>query len=113
MKVSDQIKMKIEEINKRLLEEKKIKTVEEIEFVEKIIPQSSCGTGYSEPTTYRIFYDDGTFDKVIIDSWCVPKKKLRTTFLETIISNNLKIKNLDEAFEMFKTEGIKNGVIKR
>ena len=85
MKVSDQIKMKIEEINKRLLEEKKIKTVEEIEFVEKIIPQSSCGTGYSEPTTYRIFYDDGTFDKVIIDSWCVPKKNYEPLFLKQLL----------------------------
>ena len=84
-----------------------------IEFIEHLIPNCSCGTGYSEPDKFRITCDknlysndiwhkDSNEKEIWIDIWYRTKDRIKSIFIEAINNNIGYIENIDEAFEMYK-----------
>lgn len=84
----------------------------DIEFIKRIVPKCSSGTGYSEPDVFEITFDNGFKTKCIIDCWYRPDD--RQVFAEAIddlaTNNVLFIDNIEEAYQMYKDEKILNGV---
>lgn len=83
-----------------------------IKYIRTIIPNCSCGTGYSEPDVFEVTFDNGFKTKCLIDCWYRPDD--RQVFAEAISSlamdNILFIDNIEEAYQMYKDEKALNGV---
>ena len=73
-----------------------------IEFIEHIVPNGSCGTGYSEPDKFHIYGDNGLETNILVDIWYKQEKYVKREFI-----NGLRwagwdnCENIDEAFEMY------------
>jgi len=87
--------------------------ITKIEFVEHLMPNSTCSTGYSEPDKFHITCNDNLYKNNIwhsdsnekdiwIDIWYRPENKIRSIFDKEIYEHIGNIENLDEAFEMYK-----------
>lgn len=83
-----------------------------IKYIRTIIPNCSCGTGYSEPDVFEVTFDNGFKTKCLIDCWYRPDD--RQVFAEAISSlamdNILFIDNIEEGYQMYKDEKALNGV---
>ena len=76
--------------------------ITKIEFIEHIVPNRSCGTGYSEPDRFHIYGDNGLETNILVDIWYKQEKYVKREFI-----NGLRwagwdnCENIDEAFEMY------------
>lgn len=88
--------------------------ITDIEFIRRIKPNCSCGTGYSEPDVFEITFDNGFKTKCLIDCWYMPDDKHKQIFIESVerLSNRcmICIDNIEEAYQMYKDEKMLNGV---
>jgi hypothetical protein len=86
--------------------------ITDIEFIRRIKPNCSCGTGYSEPDVFEITFDNGFKTECLIDCWYRPDDK--QVFVEAIERLSLQIMisidNIEEAYQMYKDEKMLNGV---
>lgn len=86
--------------------------ITDIEFIRRIKPNCSCGTGYSEPDVFEITFDNGVKTKCLIDCWYRYDDK--QVFVEAIERLSLQIMisidNIEEAYQMYKDEKILNGI---
>ena len=86
-----------------------------IKFKKHIMPNGSCGTGYSEPDIFEIETDIVT-KLVYIDIWYRTKDEYYSIFSEAIKNAfercyshfadqiDVKCRNMDEAFDMYIKE---------
>lgn len=73
--------------------------------IEHIVPNMSCGTGYSEPDKYRIVCDNGDEDDVLIDIWYMPEEHIKRVFKSAIKrAFGDTCENIDEAYQMYLKE---------
>lgn len=86
--------------------------ITDIEFIKRIVPKGSSGTGYSEPDVFEITFDNGFKTECLIDCWYRPDE--RQVFAEAIgnlaMNNVLFVNNIEEAYQMYKDEKILNGI---
>ena len=84
----------------------------DINFIRHIVPNCSSGTGYSEPDVFEITFDNGFKTECLIDCWYRPDD--RQVFAEAIgnlaMNNILFIDNIEEAYQLYKTEKTLNNV---
>ena len=84
----------------------------DIKFIRRIVPNCSSGTGYSEPDVFEITFDNGFKTECLIDCWYRPDD--RQVFAEAIgnlaMNNILFIDNIEEAYQIYKTEKTFNKV---
>ena len=75
------------------------------DFLRHIVPNGSCGTGYSEPDEFEVGYetkDEESFKTIYIDIWYRPIDAIKEEFLKTIKRHfGNKVENIEEAFEMY------------
>ena len=86
--------------------------VKKIEFIKKIRPQCSCGTGYGEPDVFDVILENGIVKRVLIDMWYVPDELRRERFREQFNREmwldlgdhveEIYIENMDDAFDMYE-----------
>lgn len=82
-----------------------------IEFIEHIVPKGSCGTGYSEPDKFLIYFDNGQKKKLLVDIWYRDRKQLRGIFEKALIDqfqwhismpgDELYVENMYDAYKMY------------
>ena len=77
--------------------------ITKISYLERYRPNMSCGTGYSEPDIFQVICDNGTAKNVWIDIWYCSEEGSISEFYETMKEEFPDCKNLDEAFEMWRT----------
>lgn len=86
--------------------------ITDIEFIRRIVPKGSSGTGYSEPDVFEITFDNGFKTECLIDCWYRPDE--RQVFAEAIgdltMNKVLFVDNIEEAYQMYKEEKILNGI---
>lgn len=86
-----------------------------IEFLEHLVPNCSCGTGYSEPDKFKITCDQNLYENDIwhkdsnekeiwIDIWYRTQDMIKPIFIKEIKEHIGDIENIDEAFEMYLKE---------
>jgi len=76
-----------------------------IEYIDRIIPDMSCGTGYSEPDIFEVTFDDGTTENLMVDIWYLPLEFIREEFITSWGKKfEFDVDNLEEAFEMYVDE---------
>jgi len=81
-----------------------------LKSVGHIVPNGSCGTGYSEPEIFQVKLDDGKLVKVLIDIWYVPSWGIKECFTRDMSEAFPKgIENFDEAWEMYVDEIAEKG----
>ena len=73
------------------------------DYLEKHVPNMSCGTGYSQPDKFHVICDNGAAKDVYIDIWYRTEEGSITEFYETMRNEFPDCENLDEAFEMWRT----------
>ena len=83
---------------------KKMK-ITKFEHIRHIVPDGSCGTGYSEPDEFEVEYeteDEVSFKTILIDIWYSPCDHIKEIFLQAMKHYfEEEIENLEEAFEMY------------
>lgn len=88
--------------------------ITDIKYIRTIVPNCSCGTGYSEPDVFEVTFDNGHKTECLIDCWYRPDDKQE--FFESVerLSNRLMIciDNIEEAYQMYKDEKINNEIEK-
>ena len=75
-----------------------------IEFLDHIIPNMSCGTGYSEPDKFAVMLDNGDKKIMWVDVWYMPKDNIKGQFIRSVHNTFGDIENMEEAFEMYQKE---------
>lgn len=83
----------------------------DIEYFDTFFPQISCGTGYSEPDRFIFHFNDDTpSEYVYIDIWYRTPDTIKEIFVDVLKKNfGNSIENVDEAFELYVKEIVKNG----
>lgn len=87
--------------------------ITDIKFIEHLVPKGSCGTGYSEPDKFKItcnknlyendiWHKDSNEKEVWIDIWYRTNDVIKSIFIKEIQEHIGYVKNIDEAFEMYK-----------
>lgn len=82
-----------------------------IKYFETLIPSCcSCGTGYSQPDSFIITFENGSSIKVLIDIWYRTPDCIKKEFLRGIdrVLDVIYVDNLDELFSMYVDELIEN-----
>ena len=84
--------------------------IKECKFIEHMTPNMSCGTGYSEYDVFLITLEDGRAKKVYVNTWYVPKDKMKSTVQEALEQqlifdmgdhiDEITIDNIDEIYKM-------------
>lgn len=75
------------------------------DYIRTIVPDGSCGTGYSQPDEFEVEYEtenEVSFKNVYIDLWYRPVDCIKKEFLSSMnryFDDN--IDNIEEAFEMY------------
>ena len=78
--------------------------IKEIKYLKTFVPNSSCGTGYSEPNKFHVVGDDGIEKDIWIDIWYLPEDLIYNRVVETLKQEFDNIENIDEVFKMLKTK---------
>lgn len=78
--------------------------ITEIKYIKSLVPNMSCGTGYSEPDKFHIICDNGFETDVWIDIWYRTEKDIPKCFKEGLGKYFENIENFNKAFEMYKSE---------
>ena len=76
--------------------------ITKIEFIEHLMPNSTCSTGYSEPDKFRIIASTGYETDIWIDIWYLTEDSAEKKFIESLNRYFDKVENIPEAFEMYK-----------
>jgi hypothetical protein len=82
--------------------------ITKIEYIKTLVPNMSCGTGYSEPDMFHITCNTGYEADIWVDIWYRQESYYKQEFIEgliRVVGDNCH--NIDEAFEMYK-EALKN-----
>lgn len=84
--------------------------IKKCKFIEHVVPNMSCGTGYSEYDVFLITLEDGRAKKVYVDMWYVPEDKMKSTVREALERqlrfdmgdhiDEIIVDNIDEVYEM-------------
>jgi len=74
-----------------------------ITFIKHLMPNCSCGTGYSEPDKFHVICDTGFETDVWVDIWYRPMTAWRKEFYNGIYRTfpDGCVENFKEAFEMY------------
>lgn len=85
--------------------------VTEFKYIETIRPNSSCGTGYSEPDKFLVKTDNGKERYIFVDIWYRTmdriKEEFDSSFFRTFSNDPLwgnPVDNYEEAFQMYLNE---------
>lgn len=82
--------------------------VTNIKLIEHVVPNCSCGTGYSEPDKFIVEFDDNSKGELWVDIWYRSANQIRglfeKSFKETFATKLPYIENLYEAFNMYVDE---------
>ena len=78
--------------------------ITEIKYIKSLVPNMSCGTGYSEPDKFHIICDNGFETDVCIDIYYRTEDDIPECFKEGLGKYFKNIENFNEAFEMYKSE---------
>ncbi len=76
--------------------------IKSVKFIEKLLPNGSSSTGYSEPDRFHVTCDNGVEEDVLIDIWYLPEESVKNAFIKGMKAVFQDITNIDEAFEMYK-----------
>ena len=76
--------------------------ITKIEFVEHLMPNSTCSTGYSEPDKFHITASTGYETDIWIDIWYLTEDSAEKKFIESLNRYFDKVENIQEAFKMYK-----------
>ena len=76
--------------------------ITKIEYIKTLIPNMSCGTGYSEPDKFHITCNTGYETDIWIDIWYLTEDSAERKFVESLNRYFDKVENIPEAFEMYK-----------
>lgn len=80
--------------------------IKSIKLDKHIVPEGSCGTGYSCPDKFTITTSDGNSSTLYIDIWYKDKDSIKREFNHQLIKTFgiTNIDNWDEAFKMYAQE---------
>lgn len=73
-----------------------------VKFKERIVPNSSCGTGYDEPSIYEIILDTGKSISVTLHDWYRPYESTSKE-IRRICYEEVPVMNPADTFDMFLT----------
>lgn len=76
--------------------------ITKIELLEHLVPNGSCGTGYSEPDKFHITISTGYETNIWIDIWYLTEDSAEKEFINSLKRKLGKVENIPEAFEMYK-----------
>ena len=84
--------------------------IKSIKFIEHIVPNMSCGTGYSEPDKFEVTLTNNIKFFIYPDIWYVPNEYIKEQFVKSLNNAILEgsFDNIDEAYEMYLKELEKN-----
>lgn len=74
-----------------------------INYSRSIVPEGSCGTGYTQPDYWIVELDDRSKYKVCIDIWYRPIASIKKEFLASL-GKLRNAENIEDAFEMFVSQ---------
>lgn len=76
-----------------------------IKYVKSVIPETSCGTGYSEPDVFNVIFDNNTSAQINIDIWYRHKSNIKPIFYDTFTHRfGDMCDNIDQAWLMYARE---------
>ncbi len=75
--------------------------IKSITFIKHIVPNSSCGTGYSEPDMLGIELEDGTKTTIFVDTWYRPKNDTKQIFIKSLTDKVGECENCEDAYNMY------------
>jgi len=84
-----------------------------IEYIETIKPNCSCGTGYSCPDKFHVICDTNLYENdiwhadscetdIYIDTWYIDESRIFDVFSKEINNSLGNVSNIREAFDMYK-----------
>ena len=76
--------------------------ITKIEYIKTLVPNMSCGTGYSEPDKFHITASTGYETDIWIDIWYLTEDSAERKFVESLNRYFDNVENIPEAFEMYK-----------
>ena len=94
------------------MEEKSMK-ITYFDYIRTIVPNGSCGTGYSEPDEFEVGYEtekEESFETIHIDIWYRPDKTIKNEFITSIKHFFGEVDNIEDAFEMYVEQITKNNL---
>lgn len=74
-----------------------------VNYSRSIVPEGSCGTGYTQPDYWIVELDDRSQYKVCIDIWYRPIASIKKEFLASL-GRLRNAENIEDAFEMFVSQ---------
>lgn len=74
--------------------------------IKHLMPNTSSGTGYSEPDLFEIKLENGMLTNLWVDIWYCPKDAIKEHFYEAVneVFPEGYIDNLDEMWDMYLDE---------